>query len=243
MDLGQFCDCKAAFCDNMVRCICHYLLRKAYFHGEKRGVMKEQSHAVYAPVRDVIGWLTTIGHPNPTVMQFVDEYLVDALRWENQAHGYPNQFNIIDQDGVFLVSFDFDTIHCGMQDLNTLLSEVMRDKDASKKIPASTFLLFSVVHGFYDVVNIAGFLRYIPRDTGWLRNEPSLRIGNEFELVSSPFVLQQQEAIHMACTKGLGGKRDREKWFVRMWNFLVSLRNTMSVLAKEPILVEVSQRY
>src|SRR6266702_2203804 len=113
--------------------------------------------------------------------------------------------------------------------LNTLLYSVMRDKNAEKPIPPFVFIMFARLFGFSH-----GYAWYWAR-WGYFRNEQAptiFRPKAELLLLCAPDFLLHKDQI---------AQKNSSHALTPALAFITSLRHVMHILAVDPILIDTGQ--
>jgi hypothetical protein len=189
---------------------------------------------ILTPVQDVIGHLVRRGHKNPEVSQFVAAYLV---RLEAFLRDVPSDRIA----GTGISFFSSEDVAEGARQLNQVLSACMRERSADRYIPALALLTLTLA---VDDGGTYVFAKHVKEDFtyNFLGFKESARMFGAPAFLSDPQRVQaflvRHESKRVADSVFRGHTVRPGEAFVKL---LSSLRQTMEILAHEPILVDTGQ--
>jgi hypothetical protein len=185
--------------------------------------------AILSPKQDVVDHLKKNGHVNPLVSQFVNDYLIPALRVIDANKSTFYQIRVSPRLGEPSSKIQMSDLDEACHQLNRLFFSVMTDRDAQKPIPPIVFFQFAKLFGFSK-----GFAWYFTRWSVWNGSErPSIfSPKDELRLICAPDYLTHTAEIAQKISPDI---------LPTAIAFITSLRQTMQVLASDPILIDTGQ--
>ncbi len=191
---------------------------------------------ILAPKRDVLDHLCKNGHRVPEVTHFATHYLVPAkdllARYNRQAYIFLRETKFFEHPTLFSVA----DLRTGLDQLNTLLYEVMRERDAQKPLPPLVILIITMC--FKTQHGIAGCYRYdvSSYDFQMENGRSKVEFYNDMSTLCSPEIFRHLDQLRQRY--GMGKKTEKFTWVIQ---YITALRKTMEVLAQEPILIDTGQ--
>lgn len=192
---------------------------------------------IRAPVTDVVSHLLRRGHTNPTVAKFISDYL---MPFDSLIKSFGTSYQMFELGCVFISSTD---IIKGQQLLNQCLYQCMQTGSADIFIqPLALFTLGgavddSITHVFYDYLT-----RKFASGPEFLGFDQSASFFGDARLLKSTKTVDSllKEYAKKRLWDDVFNSRIVHPGpaFIRM---LRALRETMAILAKEPILVDTGQ--
>jgi hypothetical protein len=189
---------------------------------------------IWTPVQDAIGHLVRQGHHNPQVSQFVSDYLtrLEALVRDVRTD------RIVGTEVGYLTSED---VAEGARRVNQVFTQCMREGKADWYIPALALLVLTLAA---DDGSIYVFAHYVKED--FTHNVIGFFEG--VRAYGAPAFLSDPQRVQAFIVKH-GSQRVADSIFrghtvypgQAFVKLLSSLRHTMAILAREPILVATGQ--